>query len=224
VATVESRIFVEGPEDRVIYPDVAVKRHHAFTAPPSAAALEADAAVEIELPELEINESFVQILDLTSGRQVVTVIEVVSPTNKYAGAGRTSYVSKQKEVRASQTHLVEIDLLRHGPHVAALPESAVRGRGDYDYLVSINRARGSRTRFEYYARSLRQRLPIIRIPLAENDADVRLDLQAVVERTYDEGAFAYQVRYDRPCVPPLSPEDQAWADEMIRQANAAASQ
>jgi Protein of unknown function (DUF4058) len=150
----------------------------------------------------------------------VTVIEVVSPTNKYAGRGRTSYITKQAEVRASRAHLVEIDLLRYGPHVLAIPESVVRGRGDYDYLVCVNRAIGVRSRFQYYAWSLRQRVPRPRIPLANGDEDVSLDLRAVLERTYTAGAFCYQLRYDRPCVPPLSAEDQAWADELIRKAMA----
>ena len=91
-------------------------------------------------------------------------------------------------------------------------------------MVSVNRAVASRSKYEYYARTLRQRLPVIRVPLAAGDEDVKLDLQAVVERTYDAGAYRYQVRYDRPCVPPLSPEDQAWADELIRKAHATASQ
>ena len=33
VASVESRVFIETPDDRVIYPDVLVRRHHAIQAP-----------------------------------------------------------------------------------------------------------------------------------------------------------------------------------------------
>jgi hypothetical protein len=218
VASVDTRVFVEGPDERAIYPDVAVRRYYSSAPPAASALLETEAPVEVEIPELELHESFVRILDLKSGLQVVTVIEVVSPTNKYAGTGRTSYLEKQREVLSSQTHLVEIDLLRTGPHVLAIPEAIPRSRGQYDYLICVNRARGSRKRFAYYARTLRQRLPVIAIPLREGDADVALDLQSLVARTYDAGAYRYQIRYDVPCVPPLTAEDQAWADGLIRQA------
>ncbi len=174
--------------------------------------------VFVEGPDLEIHESFVTILDRQSGQKVVTVIEVVSPTNKYAGPGRASYLAKQNEVRGSDVHLVEIDLLRTGPHVLAVPEWAARGQGPYHYLVSVNRARGLREEFELYPRDLRQRLPRIRIPLAGDDPDVVLDLQAVLEQTYEDGSYRDRLRYDAPCRPPLSAEDQAWAAERIREA------
>ena len=48
-------------------------------------------------------------------RLVVTVIEILSPTNKVAGSrGRESYETKRQEVMRSPSHLVEIDLLRRG--------------------------------------------------------------------------------------------------------------
>jgi hypothetical protein len=224
VASVDERVFVEGPDDRTIYPDVAVKVRPEAT--PSAAAtvlLESDTAVEVDVYELEIHESLINILDLKSGQQIVTVIELVSPTNKYAGTGRTSYLRKQREVLGSQSHLVEIDLLRAGPYVLAIPESIPRSRGRFDSLISVNLAAPPRKRFRFYARILRQRLPVIRIPLRDNDPDVRLDLQAVLARTYEAGAFQYFTRYDEPCRPPLSAEDQAWADELIRAAAAQSS-
>jgi hypothetical protein len=213
VVSVEDRVFLEGP-DRQVGPDVWL-RHDQPEGPGSAVAvLEVDAPVEIDVPELEVHESFIQILDLQSNQQVVTVIEFLSPANKYAGPRRAAYLAKQSEVRASQTHLVEIDLLRKGPHVLAVSEWAVRGKWDYDYLVCVNRARPARYRFEVYPIGLRQRLPRVRIPLAENDPDVRLDLQAVLAQTYDLGSYRRRLHYDRPCQPPLSPEDQAWANEL----------
>jgi hypothetical protein len=227
VATITERVFVQGPSERDVYPDIWIKRER----PPSTGAggsavavADADIALIVDVPEEEIHEWSVSILDRHSDERVVTVIEVVSPTNKFAGAGRDSYVNKQREIRQSHTHSVEIDLLRYGPHVVAVPEWAPGNRGPYDYLVSINRARGSRSRYEYYARTVRQRLPAIRLPLAEGDDDVKLDLQAVLTRTYELGGYRIRLRYDRPCVPPLSPEDQAWADELIGKAQAATSQ
>ena len=75
-----------------------------------------DTPVVMQVPELEIHESYVEILNRESEQRIVTV-ELLSPTNKFPGAGQESYLAKQREIRASQTHLVEIDLLRAGQHV-----------------------------------------------------------------------------------------------------------
>ena len=178
----------------------------------------------VRIPDLEIHESYVAILDRRTGQSVVTVIEVVSPANKFAGPGRVSYLAKQREVLSSATHLVEIDLLRAGPHVVAVPEQMARGPKGYHTLVCVNRAVGLRDEFELYPRGLRDRLPRIRIPLADADPDVPLDLQAVLAQTYDAGRYRDILRYDAPCASPLSPDDQAWADPLIREANAAPPQ
>ena len=84
------------------------------------------------------------------------------------------------EKLTSETHLVEIDLLRYGHHVVSVAEWAARDCGAYDYLVCVNRARGRRDEFELYLRRLPERLPRIRVPLAEGDPDVILDVQAVL--------------------------------------------
>jgi Protein of unknown function (DUF4058) len=65
---------------------------------------------------------------------------------------------------------------------------------------------------------LRERLPRIRLPLAAPDPDIVLDIQAVLAHTYEAGGYAERLNYTIPCVPPLSPEDQTWADALIHQA------
>jgi len=214
-ATIEERLFVEGPDHQII-PDVSVKRTSRRESDGGVAVAKADAPVLVEAPDLEVHQPYVQILDLQSGQQVVTVLEVVSPSNKFAGPGRDSYQAKQREVRASTAHLVEIDLLRAGPHVLAVPEWTARGRFDYDYLICVNRADPPRFRFELYPRTLRQHLPKINIPLAGDDPDVPLDLQAVLARVREAGAYDDRINYQAPCQPPLCEEDQAWANELIQ--------
>jgi hypothetical protein len=214
IAAIEERVFVEGP-DREIIPDVWLRRGRGEVGR-GVAMLDADAPTVIRVPALEVHETFVAILDRQSGLGIVTIIEVVSPSNKYAGPGRDSYLAKQREVRNSPTHLVEVDLLRTGPHVLAVPEWLSRGKGPYDYTVSVNRAAGFRMDFETYPRGLRDRLPRVRIPLAHDDPDVVLDVQAVLTQTYEAGRYRDRLRYDAPCVPPLTPDDQTWADGLIR--------
>ena len=46
---------------------------------------------------------------------MVTVIELLSPSNKRAGDDREQYLAKRRELLRSPAHLVEIDLLRDGP-------------------------------------------------------------------------------------------------------------
>src|SRR5437762_6711053 len=111
IAAVEERVFVEGPNREVI-PDVCLRQtRNERTGNPIAVA-EEDAPVLVQASSLELHESYLTILDRQSGQRIVTVIGLTSPTNKYSGPGRVLYVDKQKEVLASDTHLVEIDLLR----------------------------------------------------------------------------------------------------------------
>jgi len=226
IADVQERVYVEGP-DRSIVPDVGLRQPTPTPAPAPGgqlATLEADAPDVEEVPELEIHETFIAIVDPKSGNEVVTVIEVVSPTNKYAGPGREMYIKKQTEIRQSKTHLIEIDLLRAGPHVLAVPEWLARRHGHYHYLTSVNRAVETRRRFELYRRTLRQQLPRLRVPLASGDGDTVLDLQAALIQLYEAGRYRRRLKYDQPCVPPLSGEDRTWADQLIQQARQAASQ
>jgi hypothetical protein len=210
VAAVEERVFIEGPQRRI--PDLWVQRFPGET-PESAARPQAgDAAVILEVEELELRQSRVEILDAYNDMKLVTLVEVVSPTNKTSGPGRRSYRAKQKETIARDCHLVEIDLLRRGKHVMCVPEWRTEVLKPYDSLVCVNRW-PERSRYELYPRGLRQRLARINLPLAAPDPDVPLDLQAAVEQVYHEGRYLRRIRYGEPCEPPLSEDDQRWADE-----------
>jgi hypothetical protein len=215
IAAIEERVFVEGPERQTI-PDVWLRKRKRKSG--GIAVLEADQPVVVKVPDLEIHETFVAILDRHSGKDVVTVIEIVSPTNKYAAPGRVSYLAKQQEVRQSKVHLVEVDLLRSGTHVLAVPEWIARARGPYHYLACVNRAAGLRDEFDLYPRTLKQRLPRIAIPLAGDDPDVVLDMQAVLEQTYEDGQYADRIDYTAPCLPRLGRKEAAWATQVIKKA------
>jgi hypothetical protein len=217
IGAIEERVVVEGvPRERI--PDLWVQRSK--RKPNGAVAmLEPDAPVVVTVAKLEIHQRYLQILDTLFDNRLVTVIELVSPTNKYEGAGRRSYLEKQHEVLDSKTHLVEIDLLRTGPHVLAVPEWVVKAHEPYHYLACVNRAKGSREEFDLYPRTLAQPLPKIAIPLAGDDDDVVLDVQTALERTYERGAYFDRLDYNSPCIPRLSKKDQAWANSLIRKAH-----
>jgi hypothetical protein len=210
VATVEERVYFEGTEQQRV-PDVSVHKLDPDAGQDSSAVGLMDTPLLVDIENLEIHEHYIEILDRHAGMRVVAVIEVVSPSNKVAGPGRQSYQAKQQETLASEAHLVEIDLLRRGRHLLAVSEASVRALGEYQYLACVNRW-PMRRRAEVYPRTLRDRLPRIRLPLAGPDADVPLDVQAALERVYDDGDYMLRVRYDQPCEPLLEPTDQQWAD------------
>lgn len=210
VASVEERVFIEGPQRRI--PDVWVQKLPDAAGGLAVAESAADTAVVLEVDNLEIHETRIEILDAYNGMRLVTMIEVVSPTNKAAGPGRDSYCDKQREALSRDCHFVEIDLLRRGRHVLSIPEWRTAEIRPYDSLVCISRY-PHRNRFELYPKQLRDRLPRIYIPLAEPDPDVVLDIQAALEQVYSDGRYIRRIRYDEPCDPRLAPDDQAWANE-----------
>lgn len=217
VASVEERVFVEGPRERK--PDVWIEgtEEQKKRAGSSGPAVHGDTAVILEIPELEVHERRIEILDTYDKMKLVAAIELVSPSNKNPGPGRKSYLKKQKQILSRECHLIEIDLIRNGTHVMSLPSWRLNEVEPFDYLVCVNRW-PDRHKFELYPRSLRDRLPIVKIPLVAPDKDVPLDVQAAVEEIYHEARFGIRLRYDKPCVPPLSEVDQAWAYEMLEKA------
>ena len=62
----------------------------------------------------EIEEACLRIIHVES-ESLVTVIEILSPTNKIRGSrGRASFMAKRHTILNSEVHRVEIDLLRAG--------------------------------------------------------------------------------------------------------------
>ena len=57
---------------------------------------------------------------------------------------------------------------------------------------------------------------MIRIPLRQTDADVPLDLQALIEECYRNGHYEDDINYQVDPYPPLDPEDARWADALSR--------
>jgi hypothetical protein len=212
IASVEERVFIENlVDDRS--PDVWVqKTREEHRAGERRVAPAIASPLVVEIPQHEVREHYIEILDRYRDLGVVAVIEMVSPSNKAAGPGRELYQAKQQQLLKSECHLVEIDLLRRGTHVMSVPESHLAPAKPCDYLMCVNRW-PSRARFELYPTRLRETLPTIGIPLAVPDADIPLSIQSALEHVYRASGYMLRVRYDEPCVPPLSPEDQEWASQ-----------
>lgn len=221
-ARVEERVYLELSSERLhrLVPDVRVvefsaKRGTAFSLPPVRGGAAVAEPIVVRLPGDPVTESFIQVVDARSGNRVVTVIEILSPANKVPGTGRDLYVAKQEEISASDSSLVEIDLLRQGrPVTLCLPENLPPERRS-PYLVSVSRS-WKRLEFEVYPMPLRERLPTIRVPLRSDLDDVFLDIQSLLNKAYTNGGYD-TIDYTRDPVPPLDPDDAAWADALLRQ-------
>ncbi len=168
--------------------------------------------VGIPLPET-IREKYLEIRDPQTG-EVITVIEVLSPTNKRTGAHYDQYLRKRATILGSHTNLVEIDLLRQGQR---MPMRRAPGAVPYDYSILICRPRLS-DRADFYPLSVRDPLPEVPIPLRIGEPDVPLPIGAVFAAAYDRGGFDLIVDYRLPPRPPLSEADAEWADVVLRQA------
>ncbi len=171
-----------------------------------------DAPLHLQLPAVEITKQrFLEIRDARS-RRLVTVIELLSPSNKMAGADRDAYLAKRAELLRSQSHFVEIDLLRGGkkPGPPKLPKC------DYYALVSRYQDRPTVAVWPF---GLRDPLPAISIPLSAPDPDVSVNLKNVLDRTYDDARFGDHIYEERPD-PPLSAKDAKWARAIAARAEA----
>ncbi len=220
-ARIGERVYILEPP-QLFYPDVTIIRQPLAvreTAPAYAATAEAEAEVVdmpvlVTLPPVEHREPYLEIVHAAGG-EVVTVIEVLSPANKAPGEGHRLYRQKRQELLDTPVHLVEIDLLSTGLHTVALSEEGRAGLPPHRYLICVRRG-PERRRFEVYPVPLSRRLPRMRIPLKEPDPDVVLDVQAVLDRCYDNGGYADRIDYRRPPSAPLSPEEAAWVDGLLR--------
>lgn len=159
---------------------------------------------------------WVEILDPSSGGRIVTVIEVLSPSNKVPGPARSAYRAKQRDLLSAGINLVEIDLVRKGDWVFSVDVNNLDPNKRTPYMACVFRAIHSDRR-AVYPMLLRERLPTIAIPLRPGVRDVALDLQKVLDEAYVTGRYD-RTDYQTPLNPPLSPEEAAWSGELLRKA------
>lgn len=222
LARVEEGVEVDWEGDvRTVLPDVRVEEDFSQWPPVGDAetgglALASAVVAEPLVVPVDDTTRRVEIIDSKSGNRVVTVIEILSPTNKQPGSGMEQYRRKQLEDIAGGVNLVEVDLIRGGAFALAVPESRLTPRYRTPFLVCVRR----RVRFneaELYRAPLEERLPAIRIPLRPVDKDAVLDLQALINQCYVKGRYN-RIDYREEPDPPFLTAEQAWADPLLRQA------
>ena len=214
--TIHERVYVVsdpnsgGSEHRM--PDVAVLSAAATPGRHRAAeGLALADPVVVQLPELELEKQLYLEVVRVSNREVVTAIELLSPTNK-SGSGRRVYQAKRAQVLYSMTHLVEIDLLRAGQPMPMLTPMPVS-----HYRILVADARRTEHVANLYPFGIHQAIPNVIMPLAKGDEGIAMALQTVIDDVYQAGSFDLDIDYLEDPEPPLSDSDRVWLDQLLRE-------
>jgi hypothetical protein len=143
-------------------------------------------------------------------RQVVTVIELLSPANKTTTGYGIIYRQKRLDVLAGGVNLVEIDLLRAGtrPPVQEPPLTPS------DYCILVCPA-ASFPQAGYWPLSVRDALPIVPIPLAPEEVPSSLNLRDCLDQVYEAGRYERELDYSEVPTPPLREPDDSWARQLL---------
>lgn len=212
VVVIEDRVYIHEPsaEERFLgRPDIGILRP--ATSDGAATGLAAAPARVTILDAVDVQRvGYLTVRD-REGNDLVTVIELLSPTNKYAGPDREQYLGKRRELLRSRAHFVEIDLLRGGPRMPPdeLPTC--------DYCAIVSRMEERPTAGVWPWR-VRDAMPVLPIPVRAPSPDATLDLKAVLDRVYDSRRYANYV-YAGPPEPRLAPDDDAWAAQFLPRRN-----
>jgi hypothetical protein len=212
VVRYEERVYVTGEDDPgfgVLIPDMRIIERDRSARNQSSSTSAVATPITVELVDPEIHEGSLIVRDVRD-RSIVTVIELLSPTNKTLNSvGRASFLKKRSEILATDAHWIEMDLLREGARTANLPRIH-----DCEYQVYLSRAT-DRRRAQIWPISLRDRLPAISIPLRTTDPDATLDLQTALNAAIERGSYDLDTDYSKDPVPPLTAEQSAWVKQVL---------
>ena len=203
------------PQARTVYPDVTIleggpKRGTSTHSETAAGVLMLEpVTIDLTVEEIEeVRDLWIEIRHRPD-RDLVTAIEILSPTNKL-GEGYWQYQGKRRALIRQNVHLVELDLLVRGQR-PLMEEELPAG----DFFAFVTRA-DRRLKCDVYAWSVRHGLSNIKIPLRSPDPDVLLELPAIFALAYDRGRYARALDYAAPLDLPLAAVDRAWAEEHAR--------
>ena len=216
-AVVEETVYLVGEDwgGQTYRPDVGVFGAGSPTGagPPASGATAVAEPLRLTISDEPVTEGHVEIRQLHDGHPLVTVIEVLSPTNKLASDGRAAYLEKRRAYRQAGVTVVEVDLLRAGRDMVGVTHvGRLDPRLPSAYRCAVRRRGPSGgTAIDLYPLPLRQRLSAVAVPLRPGEPAITLDLQPPIDLVYQLGGYGRRIDYARPPDPPLSPDDAAWA-------------
>jgi hypothetical protein len=217
IVEIEEYLFIHEPsaEERLRVGDSDVSLSRVFppaTAPLASEQIALAAPRQIRIStEMEIERHRYLEVRTIDDREIIAVIEVLSPTNKLPSKDRDQYLGKRHAILQSRAHFIEIDLLRDGPKMPAEDQPEC----DYGVLVSSSQGRPNAG---YWPIMLRDPLPTIPIPLRDPLPSAHLDLQAILHSVYDRAFYKNHIYRSMP-EPPLADADCVWAEEIVKRAS-----
>jgi hypothetical protein len=198
----------------IVYPDLEVWQKPPGAFKEAATSIEAEVALTpptATLPfigTLEVNVPIIEIRD-KENNELITTIEIISPANK-RNPGYDKYVEKQRKLHERGVHLLEIDLIRQGERQYKHPVAV-----SAHYLVTL--LRGNAYKVDVWAIDIKDKLPVLPVPLKSPDADAILNLQKAFDEMYGERLYADSVNYGKTPPPPaFSEEVQKWIDDVLK--------
>ena len=192
-------------------PDLSIRSRGVRERPVAAHQTEGLVTARLPLDDETSPEMFITIGE-RGQEDPVTIVELLSPSNKItSGHGRSQYLDKRQRVIFSDTHLVEIDLIRRGP---PMPVEGYDGDAPYRHLISRWQ---TRPEVDLYPFHLQSCIPDVPVPLLGEDADVVVPLGALVDDMYEQDYYANYADYGHDPEGPLSDDDREWIDRMLRE-------
>ncbi|MBE9076508.1 DUF4058 family protein [Romeria aff. gracilis LEGE 07310] len=208
--SIEVRMYKTAGEQALLVdiPDAVVQRSDRVGTTLSVAE-PASQPISVRLPMPEsVRQGYLEIREVAT-RSVVAAIELLSPVNKRPGQGRQTYLTKRERILSSNTHLVEIDLLR-----AWKPMPILMDEDQQHYCILVSRSE-VRPVADLYTFNLQDAVPLFALPLAEGDSEPTVNLKALLNQIYDRGAYDLKLDYSAAAVPPLSSAASVWAKQHL---------
>jgi len=220
IVAADPRTFVGRPDVSAVSPSIDSGYGLPEVSPmtpagaPTVAVLEGP--VTVQLPVLDqIRQRYLEVRDGET-HEVVTVLEVLSPTNKRSGQDRRRYERKRQEVLDSLTNLVEIDLLR------AWEPMPMRWLPTSHYRILVSRG-WERPEAQLYPFNVPEPIPEIPVPLRAGEEEPTLALGELLAQIYDQVRYDLRIDYTTEPEPPLDQAVAAWSHDLLCQANLANS-
>ncbi|MBC7516090.1 MAG: DUF4058 family protein [Alkalinema sp. FL-bin-369] len=161
--------------------------------------------VQLPIP-WDVKEQYLEVREVAT-KELITVIEVLSPANKRSGKGRSIYEAKRTKILTSMTNLIEIDVLRLGQPMAMM------GATESQYRILVSRP-FDRPEADLFRFNLQDSIPNFPVPLRPESPDAIVDLQAILNETYQRGRLDLSIDYSQERLndrlPGLSESDRGW--------------
>lgn len=168
-----------------------------------------EGAIRVRMPR-DVKVNWLRV-ETVPDRELVTIIEVLSPTNKAPGRECLRYVRKREVIIGNGVNLVEIDLLRCWE---PMPLETPPPSSDYRILVCRSWQRPGALLYPF---SVKHRIPKFPLPLLpEDEVGPEVDLGPIINVMHHTARYNQETRYrEAPPEPTFEREVGEWVKERV---------